>query len=178
MPVDGNKSPFSLLYTKSRRIKPCLRQFNKEFYSDLQNKVVVAREELSDIQKLCAHTTSDPILIGYEKLCLVKYNELRLAEEALYKQKSRINWLNLGDNNTIFFHKKVATHRMMNKILTICDGSDTRLEDPQAVKGEILRFYKKILGSKFELKRRQSIGSISEVISFLGDSDGGLCKGT
>lgn len=38
---------------------------------------------------------------------------------------------------------------MRNKILSICDEDGHRLEDPKAVKGEILRFYK---GSKFDQK--------------------------
>lgn len=42
---------------------------------------------------------------------------------------------------------------MRNKILSICDDGGTRLEEPQAVKEEILRFYKNMLGSKFEHKR-------------------------
>ncbi|XP_058211548.1 uncharacterized protein LOC131323720 [Rhododendron vialii] len=89
----------------------------------------------------------------YEKLCLLHYNELNLAEESWSRQKSRIRRLNLGDNNTKFFHKKVASHKMRNKIISICDDGGTRLEEPQAVKEEILRFYNNMFGSKFEHKR-------------------------
>ncbi|KAH7853634.1 hypothetical protein Vadar_004941 [Vaccinium darrowii] len=68
LPVDGVVSPWSILYAKLRRLKPCLRGFNKQFYSDIQNKVVDVKKELSAIQTLCANKTSDPILIGYAKL--------------------------------------------------------------------------------------------------------------
>ncbi|XP_058198473.1 uncharacterized protein LOC131313995 [Rhododendron vialii] len=42
---------------------------------------------------------------------------------------------------------------MKDKILSICDEDGNRLEDPKAVKGEILRFYKQMLGSKLAQKR-------------------------
>lgn len=42
---------------------------------------------------------------------------------------------------------------MRNKILSICDENGTRLDDPQDVKVEVLRFYKNMLGSKFTQKR-------------------------
>lgn len=118
--------------------------------------MIAAREELSSIQSRCANFTRDPILLEYEKLCLLNFNDLSAAEETWCRQKSRIRWLSLGDNNKRFFHKNVASHRMRNKILSICDEDGNRLEDPKAVEGEIIRFYKQMLGSKFVQKRPSS----------------------
>ncbi|XP_058216931.1 uncharacterized protein LOC131327817 [Rhododendron vialii] len=104
-PVDKVGSPMFFLYEKLRILKPCLKNFNKEFYSDIQNR------------------------------------------------KSRVRWLQLGDSNTRFFHKKIASHRTRNKILSICDENGQRLDNIKDVKGEILRFYQKLLGAKFDQKR-------------------------
>lgn len=38
------------------------------------------------------------------------------------------------DNNTKFFHKKMAANRLRNKILSINDCNGIRLEDPAYVK--------------------------------------------
>ncbi|KAF7152148.1 hypothetical protein RHSIM_Rhsim01G0276400 [Rhododendron simsii] len=53
-PMDKVGSPTFILYEKLRRLKPCLRNFNGEYYSDIQNSVLVAKEELSSIQNRCA----------------------------------------------------------------------------------------------------------------------------
>lgn len=45
--------------------------------------------------------------------------ELSQAEESFKKQKSRVAWLALGDQNTMFFHHKVSSNRMRNKILSL-----------------------------------------------------------
>lgn len=47
-------SPMFSLYTKLRRLKPVLRQLNKEFYSNIQKRVLEARVELTDIQNRSA----------------------------------------------------------------------------------------------------------------------------
>ncbi|KAF7144689.1 hypothetical protein RHSIM_Rhsim04G0075300 [Rhododendron simsii] len=51
-------SPMFSLYTKLRRLKPVLRQLNKEFYSDKQKRVLEARVELTDIQNRSAYSPS------------------------------------------------------------------------------------------------------------------------
>lgn len=54
--------------------------------------------------------------------------ELSAAEESFKKPKSRVNWLALGDNHTKFFHHKVSSHRVRNKILSLVNADGIRLE--------------------------------------------------
>ena len=50
---------------------------------------------------------------------LGKYVEMSNAEESFKRQKSRVRWMAIGDQNTKFFHKKLAGNRTRNKILSI-----------------------------------------------------------
>ncbi|KAH7837453.1 hypothetical protein Vadar_014042 [Vaccinium darrowii] len=43
----------------------------------------------------------------------------------------------------------MSAHRMRNKILSINDDNGDRLEDPDAVKKEVVSFYEKLLGTRF-----------------------------
>lgn len=43
------------------------------------------------------------------------FNEAYLAEESYWKQRSRQQWLNLGDRNTSFFHASTRKRFAMNK---------------------------------------------------------------
>lgn len=40
-----------------------------------------------------------------------------------WKQRSRVNWLQLGDQNTRFFHQTTLQRRQYNKILRLQDDS-------------------------------------------------------
>lgn len=54
-----------------------------------------------------------------EKEALKSYVELLQWEERFYKEKYRVKWLKEGDANTTFFHRKMKTHHVQNKILTL-----------------------------------------------------------
>ncbi|KAG5547389.1 hypothetical protein RHGRI_013168 [Rhododendron griersonianum] len=73
--------------------------------------------------------------------------ELRIAEESFMRQRSRIKWLALGDQNTKFFHQKVCARRARNTILSLTDTNGNRVDDPEAVKKLILDYYISLLGS-------------------------------
>ncbi|KAI8559975.1 hypothetical protein RHMOL_Rhmol04G0218700 [Rhododendron molle] len=78
---------------KIRQLKSLLKDFNKEFYSDIHNRVLKAKEELDQLQIQCLSSPSDSVLHGLEKDGLMKYVELATAEEAFVRQKSRVKWL-------------------------------------------------------------------------------------
>lgn len=54
-----------------------------------------------------------------EKDMMAKWTFLRSIEEAFFKQKLRINWLTLGDQNTIFFMRVAAGRRSYNSIRSL-----------------------------------------------------------
>lgn len=85
------------------------------------------------------------------------------AEEAYKRQKSRINWLALGDKNTKFFHHKMNAHRVRNTILSLVNNQGATLDNPEAIEEEILNYYKGLLGSPFSQKR-DACGTLEVVI--------------
>ncbi|XP_058211589.1 uncharacterized protein LOC131323761 [Rhododendron vialii] len=103
---------------KLKRLKPVLRNLNSQW-----------DDSIRDLEKDVVRT----------------YMELSAAEESFKKQKSRVNWLVLGDNNTKFFHHKVSSHRVRNLSLIIADGiwldkpADVQHEDARASLQQIIR---------------------------------------
>lgn len=60
-----------------------------------------------------------------ERNCNLSHSKIQAVEEAYFKQKSRINWLLLGDQNTSYFYKVVKARIAYNLIhtLTAMDGT-------------------------------------------------------
>nr|VDD56334.1 unnamed protein product [Brassica oleracea] len=55
-------------------------------------------------------------LFELEKQALERWNFLRMIEESYFKQRSRINWLKEGDQNTTYFYRIVQTRLSYNMI--------------------------------------------------------------
>ncbi|KAH7863756.1 hypothetical protein Vadar_021610 [Vaccinium darrowii] len=137
------------LSLKLKRLKPVLRQLNKAHYSNISLRVEEARSKLHQIQEDYFAHPHDPVLCEAEKMALSQFMVLSLAEEGFKKQKSRVKWLALEDQNTWFFLQKLSTHNLRSKILSLVSTTGVRLEDPREIQNEILGYYKGLLGSPF-----------------------------
>jgi len=71
---------------------------------------------------------------------------LLTAEENLLKQKSRIQWLNLGDGNNSFFHNLVKVRNSSNLIKVLMDNEGNSIYDMQKISNMVVNFYKQLLG--------------------------------
>lgn len=88
------------------------------------------------------------------------YREASLEEERMLKQKSKIHWLKVGDQNNKFFHKSLLVKRNRNRISSILN------DDGEEVEGELMNqqfvsFYKKLLGTK---SNSESIENIADFV--------------
>ncbi|CAN6580631.1 unnamed protein product [Malus baccata var. baccata] len=91
----------------------------------------------------------------------IKEKELRAAhkeEEAYWKLKSRIQWLNEGDKNTKFFHAQTVRRRKHNKIKGLEDHHRVWHEDEKEI-CDIASFY---FTGLFQSSRPSHIGEIME----------------
>jgi hypothetical protein len=93
------------LYTKLKSIKDVLKTKNRVIYGGLGQKVVEARVNLATAQAEFLSSRGNADCQRKEKECLHLLVSLTGTEENFLEQKSRVNWLNLGDENSVFFPK-------------------------------------------------------------------------
>ncbi len=75
-------------------------------------------------------------------------NDLMEWEEIHWKQRSRVTWLQEGDQNTKYFHTKASQCRQWNTIDGIHDSHGTCQTDPLQIREIILGYYRDIFISK------------------------------
>nr|XP_043639249.1 uncharacterized protein LOC122610319 [Erigeron canadensis] len=59
---------------------------------------------------------------------LKAYNEAVLDEERFLKQKAKVNWLNVGDSNSAYFHKVVKSQAARSRIDSVLDSQGVRCD--------------------------------------------------
>lgn len=98
----------------------------------------------------------DRALGQLEKEKMREFLELSMAEESFLKQKSRVKWLNfglLGDKNCKYFFHRMCNQRTKHTVLSLDDSNGRKLEDPEAIKEEILGIIRLCLGILVVIKR-------------------------
>lgn len=99
-------SPMFVISKKLKLVKEVLKEFNRSVYLPELKASLNLEQELRATQQrlLSLHPNPDDDLKEVE--LVQRYVKARLMEEEAAQQKSRILWLERGDFNTSFFHKK------------------------------------------------------------------------
>ena len=123
-----------------------LKKFNVEHFSKISCRVLEIRKELDRVQCALQDIPSDPALLAEEARLSVSYGDLSRAEEGFNRQKSRVQWLNLGDQNSKFFFTAMKSFHGRSKVISITKEDGTRVEEDALVRDEIVSFFETLLG--------------------------------
>ena len=146
--VEQQGVPMFTLYAKMKRLKTELKKFNKTEYYNISGRAEETKTELRRIQQELLGQQGNEQLVASEAMAASRYYSLTAAEESIAKQKSRINWLKLGDRNTAFFHHSMRRRQNRNCITSVKleNGSFSREEED--IKTGYVEFFKRLYGSQ------------------------------
>lgn len=85
--------------------------------------------------------------VGLLKLEMKLKRELAdvlLQEEVLWMQKSRVDWLRMGDKNTKFFHTSTLARRRRNRVDLLMNDGGEWVSDKLELKNMALDYYKNL----------------------------------
>lgn len=144
-PVAGN--PMFRLLSKMRRIKATLKSFHRKHSSHLSSRVHNAKLMWDQAQYNLDRDSGNDFLKIAEREAGAQFARLSLDEEAFFKQKSRVQWLQLGDKNTSFFHKSVMHRQARNRIHSITDDDGNTFLDQSIIGSKAAAFFEDLLNS-------------------------------
>ncbi|KAL9668797.1 hypothetical protein QQ045_006337 [Rhodiola kirilowii] len=121
------------LQRKLARVRSMLAHWNKKSFGDVRLKLGKARvewEKLSLMQDARSLSEEESL----RKLALQKIIWLlEIQDERIWRIKSRISWLRLGDQNTKFFHR-MATWRSRRNCISSLLVDGEWIDDPALIK--------------------------------------------
>jgi hypothetical protein len=143
MPITGN--PMFQLTSKLRRLKPGLKNLHYQHTDHITSRVTQAKASWDAAQiALDSHPDSEDAK-ATERAHAATYMQLCKAEESYFKQKSRVQWLALGDRNTSFFHKSLLHRQVRNRIHNLQDDGGNIIHDQQEIGKLASTYFERLL---------------------------------
>lgn len=136
------------VWRKCQLLKGPLKQLNTRWFTGVSDKIAGFRRELYEVQLQSQHGNLSEI--QREKDLLAQIEKWDKIEESIWQQKSRIDWISLGDSNTRFFHAAVKQRQNCNAIYKLVTAEGRELRGQEQIKNEIREFYKKLMGNANE----------------------------
>ncbi|KAL0804395.1 hypothetical protein Bca101_096885 [Brassica carinata] len=130
---------------KLKELKPIIRSFNKENFSNLEKRVDEAFSDLTNCQS-ASLSSPCPVTAESEKIARLKWLTLARAEDKFLKQRSRIQWNVEGDANTPFYHRVIKARQNQNHIHLLTDEHGNIIDSLEGIKQHAIDYYQSLLG--------------------------------
>lgn len=132
------------LSKKLKGLKSLIRSLSREKIGDLPRRAKEAFVELCDKQNATlTHPTT--LAIKEEAEAYERWSHLSELEEGFYKQKSKLHWLNVGDQNNKAFHNAIKIREAHNTIREIRCDDGSLATTHAAIKKEAVHYFSEFL---------------------------------
>ncbi|XP_060170760.1 uncharacterized protein LOC132601709 [Lycium barbarum] len=135
------------VWLRLKHVKQGLEQINMTEFARVTEKIANIRNNLRNIQAQMSDHNLVEELFQEEKALRTQLEDWSKVEESIYRQKSRIQWLKLGDSNSAYFHASMKSRIAQNHINSLTEQDGSIIQTPEGIKAEIINFYKQLLGS-------------------------------
>ncbi|GKV33229.1 hypothetical protein SLEP1_g41758 [Rubroshorea leprosula] len=124
-------------------LKEFLREWNKGVFGDIEAQFERAATKVASVDMKNEDFMLEEDEVHERQEGFQEIWDILRKRETLWRQKSRSNWVKLGDANTRFFHKIANGRKACNGIVGLsCDGQ--WVEEPEMVKKAAVDYFQKL----------------------------------
>ncbi|XP_062075263.1 uncharacterized protein LOC133779303 [Humulus lupulus] len=132
---------------KLMRLKHVLRQFYRRAIGDVVHKYTVAKENYQSSQCQLQKDPHSTDLQREERSIFETFSSQSRYYDSYLRQKRKINWLRIGDDNTAYFHACLKQRRATNRITSFINDAGQINEKFEDVVAHFLNHFRSIMGS-------------------------------
>uniref|UniRef100_A0A803PLP7 Reverse transcriptase domain-containing protein n=1 Tax=Cannabis sativa TaxID=3483 RepID=A0A803PLP7_CANSA len=118
-----------------------LQQWHISTFGNMKEKIATAQKQVT---RLNNQPTRTSILVEDLKKSESILDELLEQEEQYWQQRSRVDWLSSGDQNTKFFHAYASSRKASNRISSLLDSNGTKITSKDGMSNIITNFFAKL----------------------------------
>ncbi|XP_060190365.1 uncharacterized protein LOC132619488 [Lycium barbarum] len=130
---------------KLNRLKNVFYKLNTERFSEIEKQADKASEELTQCQILIQQDPRNGTLIEQEIKLHKECIKLNTTREAFLRQRSKVQWLKEGDQNTRFYHSVIKARRTHNRIFSNKTADGQSKTDMEGITKAFTDYYRELL---------------------------------
>lgn len=120
-----------------------IKRWNHEVFGNIFHRKAKLLSRINGTQR-ALETRSCPFLVQLEKELRAEYETILHQEEVLWKQRSKDDWIKLGDRNTAYFHSKAVIKGRKSRIDRLRLSNEEWCSDQDLLKQHVTEFYKSL----------------------------------
>lgn len=93
---------------------------------------------------------------------MLEVTSLTNMEENLLRQRAKVDWIKLGDNNSAYFHAILKSKYKQTNIKLMMDENGNNLMTREKIEEEVTGFYKRLIGESHPMKQKVDISVLRE----------------
>ncbi|KAH0728693.1 hypothetical protein KY284_004558 [Solanum tuberosum] len=129
-----------------KMVRRDMQKLNKREFMGVAENVHKIMRDIMTMQTKMREAPVQQNMIDEEKLIRVELVKWSQIEESIYKQKSRVQWLKLGDANNAYFFPSMKNRKAQNQINILTTEEGTIIQEVNNIRKEVVGFYQKLLG--------------------------------
>lgn len=128
-PLEARGSKMFNLQKRLKATKEKIKEWNRTVFGNILQEKAILENKLEQIHRDGAVGNHSVEAIEQENVLPQQWHRRCIQEEILWKQKSRVQWLKEGEQNTKFFHRSALDHRSANRILELKNNAGEILKN-------------------------------------------------
>ncbi|KAK1371012.1 hypothetical protein POM88_037104 [Heracleum sosnowskyi] len=113
-------------------------------------KIQEVRDKLCSIQADILKNPFEENMHKHEEVLEADLCILLQREENIAHQRSRVQWIELGDQNNAYFHKKISSNWNNSKILSLIDANGTLISGTDVIKDEAVHHFNSLFSTTLQ----------------------------
>ena len=126
-----------MISKKLKKCKKMLTAWNRDHFGSVLEKIKTLKERRWRAEAVSIRCGDVDVVIRLKN----KLNDLCEQEERMWHKRSRVQWLQSGDQNTKFFHEVSTQRKRRNFIKRLCDENGTWQENEEVILGLLIEYY-------------------------------------
>nr|XP_027082134.1 uncharacterized protein LOC113704429 [Coffea arabica] len=156
--------PLHVLCSKLQRVKRSIQAWNRDKVGNFSDNVRKAEAEVARLDQCMVGGGSENDQLQLHQ-AQARLSRALAMEEALWKQRSRVKWLQLGDRNTSFFHAVVKQRRMQAVIHGVQDANQEWVTEDARIGAEAIKYFSSLFSMEEAPASSEVLGVIPKLLS-------------